>query len=247
MSRVDRLQELAELLRACESTTVAELARELDVSRRTVLRDLATLRAHGTPITGEAGPGGGVRLERGRGVTAVHLSVAEITSLWLAARLSRGATNLPWADAASSALAKLLGSVPKEKARELRSLCRRVVVGPPAGAAVQESAGGPPTELLRLFEEAFSRGLGLGLHYVDREGRSSARRIEPHGLLVEPPVWYVLARDVDKAAPRMFRMDRISRPRVLHDLRFRPDLGLVYDGLPDRERYRPLTTGLTFA
>jgi hypothetical protein len=40
---------------------------------------------------------------------------------------------------------------------------------------------------------------------MDREGKESTRRVEPHGLLVETPVWYVLARDVEKAAPRTFR------------------------------------------
>jgi predicted DNA-binding transcriptional regulator YafY len=80
---------------------------------------------------------------------------------------------------------------------------------------VRGSACSPPPELLRIFDEAFSGRFGLAFRYTDREGRRSARRIEPHGLLVEPPVWFVLARDLAIAEPRMFRMDRISRPRLL--------------------------------
>jgi predicted DNA-binding transcriptional regulator YafY len=64
--------------------------------------------------------------------------------------------------------------------------------------------------------------------------------VEPHGLLVEPPVWYVLGRDVDKAEPRTFRMDRISRPRILGDVRFRPSLEEVAAQVPDQQRWRPL-------
>jgi predicted DNA-binding transcriptional regulator YafY len=232
--------DLADLLRSRDETTVGSLAGELGVSRRTLLRDLATLRERGMPIRGEAGPGGGIRLEGGRGITAVHVSTAEVVALWLAARLSRGASDLPWSEAARTGLAKLLGSLPDSKARELRALCRRVIVGPPASAGVRAGAGSPPAELLGFFEQAFSTGAGLGFHYVDRSGVRSIRRIEPHGLLVEPPVWYVLARDVEKGKPRMFRMDRISRPGLLRGLRFQPRFDVIRAQLPDLVRWRPL-------
>jgi predicted DNA-binding transcriptional regulator YafY len=241
MPRAERLMELADLLRGREITTVEELASELRVSRRTLLRDLASLRDRGLPISGEAGPGGGVRLEGSRGLAAVHLSLSEVVAIWLGARLSQAASDLPWGESANSAMSKLLGSLPADKARALRALCRRVVVGMPASATIRAGAGATPKELLRLFEEAFSTGVGLGFHYTDREGRQTVRRIEPHGLLAETPVWYILARDVDKAEPRMFRMDRIARPRLLNDITFRPDERVIRTQLPDLERWRPLT------
>lgn len=233
--------ELGDLLRGRETTTVDELAEELRVSRRTVLRDLAALRDRGLPISGETGPGGGVRLEGDRGVAAVHLSLTEIVAIWLGARLSQATSDLPWGDAADAAMTKLLASLPVNKARALRALCKRVVVGTPASATIRAGAGSTPKELLRLFEEAFSTGTGLGFHYTDREGRKTVRRIEPHGLLSETPVWYILSRDVDKAEPRMFRMDRISRPRLLADVSFRPDERMIRTQLPDLDRWRPLT------
>jgi predicted DNA-binding transcriptional regulator YafY len=233
--------ELAELLRGREATTIGDLAAELHVSRRTLLRDLASLREQGMPISGEAGPGGGIRLEGGRGLASVHLSLSEIVAIWLGARLSQAASDLPWSEAANSAMTKLLGHLPTTKARALKALCRRVIVGKPASATIRAGAGATPKELLGLFEEAFSTGVGLGFHYTDREGRKTIRRIEPHGLLAESPVWYVLARDVDKSEPRMFRMDRIARPRLLPDVRFRPDMKVIQTQLPDLERWRPLT------
>jgi predicted DNA-binding transcriptional regulator YafY len=245
MQRAERLMALADLLRGRETTTVECLAGELRVSRRTLLRDLAALRDRGMPISGDAGPGGGVRLEGDRGLAAVHLSLAEIVAIWLGARLSRCASDLPWGEAASTGMAKLLASLPAAKARALRALCRRVVVGQPASARVRAGAGATPSELLRLFEEAFSAGLGLGFLYTDGEGRQSARRVEPHGLLAEPPVWYVLGRDVDKGEPRTFRMDRIARPRILTDVVFRPDVAVIQAQLPDPARWRPLTGGWT--
>lgn len=239
--RAERLLALADLLRGRGRSTVRELADELAVSRRTLLRDLGTLRERGMTIDGEAGPGGGVRLQGDRGLAAVHLSLTEIVALWLGARLSQAASDLPWGEAATSGMAKLLGSVPAAKGRALREVCRRVIVGRPASAQVRAGAGASPPELLRLFEQAFSSRLGLGFHYTDREGRTSSRRIEPHGLLVEPPVWYVLARDVDKAEPRTFRMDRIARPRILADVAFSPDLRVIQAQLPDLNCWRPLT------
>src|SRR5262245_65908629 len=112
MSRASRLMDLADLLRSRDETTVGSLARELGVSRRTLLRDLATLRGRGMPIRGEPGPGGGVRMEGSRGVTAVHVSAAEVVALWLAPRLSMGATHPPWREAARAGLARPAGSRP---------------------------------------------------------------------------------------------------------------------------------------
>lgn len=241
MSRAHRLMDLADLLRGRDETTVASLSAELGVSQRTLYRDLAALRDRGMLITGEAGPGGGIRLDGHRGVAAVHLSIAEVVALWLAARLSGAASDLPWSGAARSGQAKLLGSLTRAKAAELRALCRRVIVGPPASEAIRGQAGAPPRELLGLFEEAFSRGMGLGFHYTDRQGRRTVRRIEPHGLMVEPPVWYILARDVEKSEPRTFRLDRIARPRLLAEIRFRPDVAMIEAQLPDRKRWLPLT------
>jgi len=240
MPRAERLLALSDLLRGREATTIADLAAELGVSRRTLLRDLASLRERGMPISGEAGPGGGVRLEGERGLAAVHLSLSEIVAIWLGARLSRAASELPWGDAADTALAKLLAHLPGGKARDLRAICRRVIIGQPASAKIRNGAGLIPERLLGLFEQAFSKGVGLGFHYTDREGKKTIRRVEPHGLLAEPPVWYVLARDVDKAEPRMFRMDRISRPGLLPEVVFRPDLRVIREQIPDLERWRPL-------
>jgi predicted DNA-binding transcriptional regulator YafY len=224
MARVERVMALLEHLRGTEATTVAALAEALGVSERTVHRDLATLRTQGVPVSGEAGPGGGVRLEGTRGVTAVHLSQDEVVALWLASRLSASASALPWSGAARSALDKLFASVPRERARGMRALCRRVVVGQPATARIQAELGSPPAELLGTFERAFSQGVCLAFDYRDRHGRSSRRLVEAHGLLVEAPAWYVLALDVEKQEARMFRMDRMARPRLVPARTFTPDL-----------------------
>ncbi len=240
MSRGDRLLDLLEHLRGVEATTVEQIASELGVSPRTIHRDIGALRERGHPISGDAGPGGGVRYDGARGVTAVHLTLSEVVTVWLSARLSSAASDLPWSGAASSALSKMLASLPQTRARDLRALCRRVIVGPPSSPSISATAGRAPPELLRLFEQAFSVGTGLGFHYRDREGRETVRRVEPHGLLVHSPVWYVLARDIDKDEPRTFRMDRISRPRLLDDVQFRPSREVIESILCNDNRWKPL-------
>jgi len=241
MGRADRLMDLLERLRGADASQVEVLAAELGVSVRTLHRDLATLRQRGIPVTGEPGPGGGVRLEGDRGVTAVHLSLAEVVTLWLSARLAQAASDLPWSGAADSALAKLLASMPKARAAQLRALCRRVLVGPPVSENLRAGAGRPPRELLRLVEEAFTAGVALAFDYTDRNGQPSSRRVETHGLLVQSPVWYLLTRDIDKGEPRVFRMDRVARPRLLLDLRFRPDHEVLRASVPaDHFHWKPL-------
>ena len=234
--------DLADVLRGREATTVTALAGELGVSPRTVLRDLAALRNRGMAIAGQAGPGGGIRLEHGS--ATVQLSLTEMAGIWLAARLSRETSDLPWGGAAASALAKVLASLPPAKARDLRTLCRRVIVGPPASTGTRTGVGLPPPELLRLFEDAFSRRRGLAFHYQDRDHADSRRTVEPHGLLVQTPVWYILSRDVEKGEPRTFRMDRISQPRIVQTLTFQPDLEVIRAQVPQRPEWRPLVRAM---
>ncbi|WXH32818.1 hypothetical protein WA016_06815 [Myxococcus stipitatus] len=227
--------QLVDFLRGREATTIAEISSALGVSPRTVHRDIATLREQGLPIASDTGPGGGVRLERDRGVTAVHLAVEEVVALWLAASLSSTGSSLPWGSAARSGLDKLFASVPRERSRSMRELCQRVVVGRAASPRVLAELGAPPAELLAIFEQAFREQVCLSFDYEDRNGKRTRRCVEPHGLLVESPVWYILARDVEKEAARMFRMDRVRRPRLVPERSFTPDMeGLKAQALAQR-------------
>ncbi len=95
MTRASRVLDLKELLEAREHGTVASFARQLGVSRRTVLRDLATLRERGVPIDAEGGPGGGVRLSEDRGLIGVHFAQDELVALWVATTVMARALSTP--------------------------------------------------------------------------------------------------------------------------------------------------------
>jgi len=206
---------------------VASLAQDLEVSRRTVFRDLATLREQGWRIDADTGPGGGVRLDRESGLMAVRLSFDEIIGLWIAAQLSASVTSVLWGAGARSALNKLLQTLPKERQTSLRRMLKRVIVGQPATAAVRDSLGPTQPQLSRLVEQAFAQGRCLSFSYTDRRGRQSRRTAEIHGLLVELPAWYLLTVDRSLGETRLFRFDRIRQARLL-TARFDPDARDVY-------------------
>jgi predicted DNA-binding transcriptional regulator YafY len=105
---------------------------------------------------------------------------------------------------------------------------------------VRASLGETPRELLRIFEQAALGGVGLGFQYRNRDGTLATRQVEPHGLAVQTPVWYILALDLEKREPRMFRMDRIAAPRALPSVRFTPDDRVARALLEPSVRWQPL-------
>jgi predicted DNA-binding transcriptional regulator YafY len=91
----------------------------------------------------------------------------------------------------------------------MQRLQRRILLGEAASSAVREGLGDVDPELLGVFEEAFTKQRSLCFDYVDRFGAPSQREAECVAILLRHPAWYVVAWDVRKDAPRMFRMDRI--------------------------------------
>ncbi|MEM7410367.1 MAG: WYL domain-containing protein [Myxococcota bacterium] len=221
MNRTERHDALIAELRARRGASMTDLAEALGVSVRTVRRDVAALRRRGFDIEGERGRGGGVRFARFAPLPPIQLDEEQAVSLWLSVEIARRIHGLPFSRGGSAGVNKLLARLPDERRHQLRRLCDRIQVGDPATPSLRASAGPTSPSLLDAFERAFREERCLGFGYVDRMGARTQRRVEPHGLYVELPVWYVLAIDVEKDARRMFRMDRISRPRVLQQ-RFAP-------------------------
>ena len=215
MDPSSRRDAVIALLRAEQSPTMGEIAAELGVSVRTIRRDVAALRLRGMDIEGERGRGGGIRFARFAPLPPLRLEEREAVGLWLSVQLARHAAGIPFSRGGQTGLNKVLSALPETRRRGLRRLSQRIFVGPSASAGVRASMGETVPTLIDTFERCFSEGVALGFDYRDRKGAGSRRRIEPHGIYVELPVWYVLAIDIDKQAPRMFRMDRIRNPRGL--------------------------------
>ncbi|HEY3260668.1 MAG TPA: WYL domain-containing protein [Pseudonocardiaceae bacterium] len=237
MRTVDRHDQLLRLLRRRADWTVADLARDLGVSRRTVLRDLGALRGAGFDIDTFSGPGGGVRLNPTSVMITSQLGTNEVVALIVSVELARAAKTVPFAAGAQHALAKIEQALPAARAAHLRALCERILVGEPSGEA---RPGNIDPNLVEAFETAFTSTRLLAFTYHDRHGRRTKRRVEPHGLLVRQPLWYVIAWDSDSNAPRLFRADRVSTPTVSdHTFVARPS-ELVTGVCPDAT---PATTG----
>lgn len=202
-------------LRGRGPTTLDEAAARFEVSRRTIERDVERLRERDVPVQAERGRGGGIFLDPGRALAPVRLELDEVVGLVLLLALFREEAHLPFGRGARSALAKLLATLPLARGRAIRRLLERVIVAAPASAAVVASAAKPDSAALEAFERAFTTSVGLAFRYTDRVGNVTRRRVEPHGLLVQTPVWYLLAYDLEKLAPRMFRLDRVTRPTLL--------------------------------
>jgi predicted DNA-binding transcriptional regulator YafY len=227
-----RRDALVRLMRRGGTTTLAALAERLEVSHRTVLRDLRVLRGRGFDVVTQGGPGGGVHLDPRSVLLSSQLATDEVVALILSVAVARAAPWTPFAAGAERALAKIEGALPAERVRELRRVMERILVGDPSGPGTRVEPVDPA--LLRAFEHAFTTRRVMRFAYVDRNGRRTRRSVEPHGLLVRAPLWYVISWDVDKDAARLFRMDRIARPVVRDDTPFRPrPFDLVTGVCPD--------------
>jgi len=196
---------------------VPALAGELGVSQRTIFRDLNALRARGFSVDGSAGRGGGVALDADSVLLSAKLGASELVALLLSAAVARATPWMPFASTADQAIAKLEGTLPAVRVRELRRVLARILIGKPATDTILSSIGAVAPELLEVFERAFTLGLMLSFSYCDVNNRVSERKVEPQAMLVRAPLWYILAWDSQKAAPRLFRMDRVRAPRVLED------------------------------
>lgn len=183
------------------------------MSRRTILRDVNHLRDRGFDISGMTGPGGGLHLEATSVMITSHLDTDEVVALILSVAIARATTWIPFADGAERALAKIEAALPKRRVGELQRFMQRVLIGDSALDLRGAVPGIEPT-LVATFEKAFTSSQLLAFNYVDREGRRTRRQVEPHGLLVRAPLWYVIAWDPRRDAPRLFRADRIRRPSV---------------------------------
>lgn len=196
------------------ATTVPVVAESLQVSERTIYRDISALRDAGHRIQATPGPGGGVRVAPDSRPRPVYFQLSEIIGLALSVAILQATPNQPFARSAQAALDRARRALSSDRQRALRRMEGRIIIGPPATERTRQSLGQVDDTLLSVFERCFTGGQTMNLDYVDRFGEPSSRRIECVALVLHAPLWYVLAWDLDKDAPRMFRMDRIACPQA---------------------------------
>lgn len=209
------------ILRRNGASTAAELASEVGVSKRTILRDISELRDEGFLIDSESGRGGGLQISSQSIQTTSRISVVEIFALIISVVSMRAAGILPFSDLANAGLAKIEKTLPTDKMRDLRRLLGCLYIGSLSPQVDISNMGEVDLTLLPAFETAFLEMRLLNFQYCDAKGVITNRTIEPQAMLILPPLWYLVAWDPIRRNFRHFRMDRISKPECVSDTTFR--------------------------
>ncbi|BBM00195.1 YafY family protein [Microbulbifer sp. GL-2] len=216
-----RQDAIVRSLRRNGTSTIADLAEEVGVSRRTVLRDISALRDEGFVIHSDPGPGGGLQLDPQSVQTTARLSVAEVFALLISVASMRAAGNLPFSGLADAGLAKIEKALPPDKVRDLRRFLDCLYIGKLSPQVDISNIQEMEPALLPTFEAAFLQRLQLSFQYCDAKGSVTSRVVEPQAMLILPPLWYLVAWDPARKDFRHFRMDRISKPEYLEGKTFR--------------------------
>jgi predicted DNA-binding transcriptional regulator YafY len=229
MRRADRLFQLVQLVRGRRLSTAEFLAQRLEVSVRTVYRDVADLQAQGVPIEGEAGVG--YRMRAGFDLPPLMFTTEEAQALVASVRLAQPRLDEALAAQAEAALGKILAVLPSAARAAAEGLA---LYAPPVAL---DPATRARLEPLRRAAEA--RRI-VRLHYRDLKEAESQRRVRPLGCFYWSDVWTLAAWCEMREDFRNFRVDRIVTLDVLEE-RFRdepgrtlPDLFRAVEGEPWR-------------
>lgn len=201
--RADRLLSILLLLQVNTRLTARALAERLEVSERTILRDMEALGAAGVPVTAERGTGGGWGLVQGYRSDLTGLNAAETQTLFLV-RSSRLLADLGTGQAADAALIKLLASLPVRSQRDVEYTRQRLHID---GAGWYQSGEAFP--LLPTLQEAVWSERQVQMEYQRADGSTLERRVNPLGLVAKGSVWYLVAE-----ADGSLRSYRVSRVRA---------------------------------
>src|SRR5262245_24005617 len=200
MRRADRLFQIVQLLRRRRTVvTAAQIAAKLEVSERTVYRDIGDLIQSGTPIDGE--PGVGDRLQPGYDLPPLMFDREVIQALVLGARIVRQVGDPALARASESILSKVAAVLPKD----LEPLLAEARLYMPGLAKTPSSAAG-----LALAREALIAQRRLRMRYANERGDESDRTVRPLGVFFWGRTWTLAAWCEMRNGFRNSRLDRVA-------------------------------------
>ncbi len=194
------------LLQARGQVTERELAEQLEVSQRTIHRDLEALSAARIPVSAVRGAQGGWQLEKGWRTQVPSLDEAELRALLMAQPRTLG--NPRMAAAAQSAMNKLMAAMPEPLKAQAAHMQQRLHVDPTGWRGTGEDVS-----MLTLVQEAVSGDRKLSFEYTKADGEESSRTVDPLGLVSKGLSWYLVARTAK--GMRTFRVSRMRKVTVL--------------------------------
>jgi predicted DNA-binding transcriptional regulator YafY len=211
--KADRLLSILLLLQGKGRLTGRELARRLEVSLRTVHRDMGALSAAGVPVFALRGSQGGWQLDQSWRTRVPGLDQAELRALLMSQPRVVGDSRL--ARAAERALDKLMAAMPVALRGEAASIRKRLLVDATGWSGIAEDLS-----MLPIVQEAVSRDRKLAMTYWPPGRDARERVVDPLGLVAKGATWYLVARTPD--AIRTYRVSRIENARLLDEPFERP-------------------------
>ncbi len=212
--RAARLVNLLLLLQSRGGLTATELARELEVSVRTIHRDVEELSAAGVPIFAERGPLGGIRLVDGYRTRLTGMTAQEAEALFLAG-LPGPAAQLGLGTVVAAAQLKVMAALPPELRSRASRLVERFHLDPAGWFQADEAV-----PHLSTLASAVWEGRLVRIAYERSDG-TIERTIGPLGLVLKGGTWYIIASTDGQV--RTYRASRVGEAEVLDDRFDRPD------------------------
>ncbi len=219
--RADRLVSLVLLLRQRGRLSAATLARELEVSTRTVLRDIEALSAAGVPVYAERGRHGGFALLPGFRTDLTGLNHDEALAL-LVAGSRRGAQAFGLGSALASAMLKVVDALPESYRDTAAGAIERLLIDPETDLLARRLvAEEVPDSVVAEIRRAVLAGHKLRIHYAAAGKTPTWRTVDPIGLVTVREQGYLLA--TRSGADRTYRLSRIVAAEELAEPAQRPD------------------------
>ncbi|MGA9668614.1 MAG: YafY family protein [Terracidiphilus sp.] len=197
----DRLLSALMLLQAKGRVTERELAERLEVSQRTVHRDMEALSAARVPISAVRGAQGGWELEKGWRTQVPGLDEAELRALLMAQPRAIGHPRLM--AAAESALNKLMAALPGPMRAQAATMRERLHVDPTGWRGTGEDLS-----MLAVVQQAVAEEKRLAFDYTRADGQKGPRTVDPLGVVAKGLSWYLVARGTNGV--RTYRVSRMA-------------------------------------
>jgi predicted DNA-binding transcriptional regulator YafY len=213
--RADRLVAIVLLLQTHGQMTVGDLAERLEVSERTIRRDLEGLSGAGVPVYPQRGRGGGWALLGGHRIDLSGLTAEEAQALFLVAG-PNALVGVGVEPGVKSALRKLLAALPAPFREQVSAAGNAVLVDPVGWG--RKSDQSPHLATLR---NAVLAGVQVDMSYAKPGQEASPRRVHPYGLVSKGGTWYLLAGA--EAGLRTFRLSRVRAVTPTEELVERPE------------------------
>jgi predicted DNA-binding transcriptional regulator YafY len=212
-----RMLRLLSLLQTHRYWPGAELAQRLQVSPRTLRRDIDRLRELGYPVRAQRGVEGGYQLAAGAALPPLVVDDEEAVALVVGLQAAAESAVEGVAESSVRALAKVVHLMPGRLRRRVEAL-RAVTVPASWGGGAQPSVD---PGILISVAVACRDSERLRFGYTAADGRRTARHVEPHRLVSLGRRWYLVGYDLDRLDWRSYRVDRLSEPQGAAG-RFRP-------------------------